>query len=237
MEKEKNKFTDMAAVLGVALIAAAFIIAHGFGSIAKPDRTVTVRGLAEREVEADLAVWPLTFSVGGNDLPQLQKTVVTDTEIVTAFLEKKGLSAQDYTVKAPAITDNSVNPYMDQDRARFTYIAKVVVLVRSAKVAEVKQAQSDSLDLMGSGIAVAQDYDSSIQFEFTGLNSIKPEMIAEATGNARVAAEQFAHDSGSKVGKIKTAAQGLFSIENAAAGLEEKKNVRVVTTVEYLLKD
>lgn len=237
MENKSKSFADVAFVLAIGIIVSSLIIAKGFGTIAKPDRTVSVRGLAEREVDADLAIWPLTFSLGGNDLPGLQKAIVSDTGIVKEFLEKRGLSAEDYTVKAPSITDTSVNPYMDKDSARFTYIAKVVVLVRSSKVAEVKKAQTDSLDLMGFGIAVQQDYDSSIQFEFTGLNDIKPEMIAEATKNARVAAEQFASDSGSKVGKIKTATQGLFSIDNAAAGLEEKKSVRVVTTVEYLLKD
>ena len=143
----------------------------------------------------------------------------------------------DYTVNAPAITDTSVNPYMDNDKARFTYIAKQVILVRSSNVSAVKKAQSESLDLIGQGIAVTQDYDSKVLYDFTGLNAIKPDMIAEATKNARLAAEQFARDSGSKVGKIKTATQGLFSIENAATGLEEKKTVRVVTTVVYLLND
>ena len=125
---------------------------------------------------------------------------------------------------------------MDKDKILYTYLAQTVVLVRSSKVAEVKKAQDDSLDLMSSGIAVSKDYNSKISFEFTKLNEIKPQMIAEATKNARTAAEQFAHDSGSKVGKIKTATQGFFSIENAAEDLQEKKTIRVVTTVEYLLK-
>ena len=92
------------------------------------------------------------------------------------------------------------------------------------------------LSLVSSGIAVLQEYDGKVNYEFTKLNQIKPQMIAEATENARTAAEQFARDSNSKVGKIKKATQGLFTIEDAAPGLEEKKNVRVVTTVEYLLK-
>ncbi len=125
---------------------------------------------------------------------------------------------------------------MDRDKILYTYLAQTVVLVRSSKVAEVKKAQDDSLDLMSSRIAVSKDYNSKISFEFTKLNNIKPQMIAEATKNARTAAEQFAHDSGSKVGKIKTATQGFFSIENAAEDLQEKKTIRVVTTVEYLLK-
>ena len=224
-------------MITAAIIISSLIIAGGFGRIAKPDRVVSVRGLAEREVDADMAVWPLTFSIGGNNLLQLQKEIMDDTKIVTAYLEKRGLTQNDYTVQAPAITDTSVNPYMSENKARFTYIAKQVILVRSKNVTAVKKAQADSLDLMGSSIAVSQDYDSKVQYEFTGLNNIKPEMIAEATKNAREAAEQFARDSGSKVGKIKSASQGLFTIDDAAVGLEEKKAVRVVTTVEYLLKD
>ena len=100
----------------------------------------------------------------------------------------------------------------------------------------MKSAYADSLELVSAGIAVNQDYDSKVSYEFTKLNDIKPEMIAEATKNARTAAEQFAHDSNSKVGKIKKATQGLFTIEDAAVGLEDKKSVRVVNTVEYLLK-
>ncbi|HAH62838.1 MAG TPA: SIMPL domain-containing protein [Treponema sp.] len=240
MEKidEKGKAAVWRGILtAAALIISSIIIAAGFGRIAKPDRVVNVRGLAEREVDADMAVWPLTFSVGGNNLLELQKDIVGRTKTVTVYLEKHGLTADDYTVQAPAITDTSVNPYMNDNKARYTYIAKQVVLVRSKNVKAVKSAQADSLDLMGSSIAVSQDYDGKVQYEFTGLNGIKPAMIAEATKNARAAAEQFAHDSGSKVGKIKSASQGLFTIDDAATGLEEKKTVRVVTTVEYLLKD
>lgn len=224
-------------IIAAGFVIAASVVAAGFGKIGKPDRTVSVRGLAEREVNADMAVWPLTFSLGGNDLSVLQKNIVADVKIMTAYLDRHGLTKDDYTVQAPAITDTSVNPYMENGKSKYTYIAKVVILVRSSNVASVKNAQADSLDLMGSGIAVLQDYDSKIQFEFTGLNAIKPEMIADATKNARAAAEQFARDSGSSVGKIKTASQGLFTIEDAAVGLEEKKSVRVVTTVEYILKD
>lgn len=220
----------------VSVIVSSVIISAGLSGVARPDRTVSVRGLAEREVDADLVVWPLTFTLGSNSLQELQKSILEKTETVQQYLSEYGLSEQDYTVQAPSITDNSVNPYMDKERIRYTYLAKTVLLVRSPKISQVKKAHADSLKLMSHGIAVAQDYDSSISFEFTGLNSIKPEMIAEATKNARTAAEQFALDSGSKVGKIKRASQGLFSIENAAAGLAEKKNIRVVTTVEYLLK-
>lgn len=222
--------------VSVSVIASAVILSVGLSNIARADKTVSVRGLAEREVDADLAVWPLTFSLGSNDLSELQKDILAKTKIVKNYLAEYELSGDDFKVQSPSITDNSMNPYMDKNQVRYTYIAETVVLVRSSKVEQVKKAQSDSLKLMSDGIAVSKDYKSKISFEFTKLNDIKPQMIAEATKNARTAAEQFARDSGSKVGKIKRASQGLFSIEDAAADLSERKIIRVVTTVEYLLK-
>ena len=222
--------------VSVSVIASAVILSVGLSNIARADKTVSVRGLAEREVDADLAVWPLTFSLGSNDLTELQKDILAKTEIVKSYLAEYELSSEDFTVQSPSITDNSMNPYMDKNQVRYTYIAETVVLVRSSKVEQVKKAQGDSLKLMSDGIAVSKDYKSKISFEFTKLNDIKPQMIAEATKNARTAAEQFARDSGSKVGKIKRASQGLFSIEDAAADLSKRKTIRVVTTVEYLLK-
>ena len=119
----------------------------------------------------------------------------------------------------------------------YNYIGKQTILIRSENVQAVKQAAEDTLELLGKGVSLDSNYDNKVQYYFDSLNKIKPEMIADATENARKAAEQFAHDSGSKVGKIKTATQGLFSIEDAAPGLEYKKNVRVVTTVVYNLID
>ncbi len=222
--------------LCVAIVLAAVVMASGMTKIVKQDRSVTVRGLAEREVDADLAIWPITFTVGSNDLLRIQSETVKKTEIITKFLENHGLTAEDYTVQAPIITDNTVNPYLDHDKMVYNYLSQETVLVRTSKVAIVKEAQADSLKLTSEGVAIQQDYGSQVVYEFTGLNGIKPEMIAEATENARLAAEQFARDSKSKVGKIKKATQGLFSINDAAVGLEEKKNIRVVTTVEYSLK-
>ncbi len=222
-------------IISVVILLAALIVAGGMSQIARQQRTVTVRGLAERDVPADMAIYPLTFSVGSNDLSQLQADILAKIEIVKAYLQEKGLSEADYTIKSADITDNSVNPWLTE-KGRYTYLAKQVILVRSSNVEAVMAAQASSLDLAGKGIAVSQDYDSMISFEFTKLNDIKPEMIAEATQNAREVAEQFARDSRSKVGKISQATQGYFTIENAAQGLEQVKHVRVVTSIVYLLK-
>ena len=139
-------------------------------------------------------------------------------------------------MQAPSITDTSLYS-LSNEKAKYHYIAKQTILVRSNNVKAVKEAQEHSLELMGSEIVVSQEYDNKVQYEYTALNTIKPDMIGEATKNARAAAEQFANDSGSTVGKIKSATQGWFSIDDAAVGLEERKKVRVVTTVEYILTD
>ena len=222
--------------IGISIVMAAVILAVGLANIITPERSVSVRGLAEREVDADLAVWNMSFSMGENSLESMQKSILEKTEVIKKYLIKHGLEESDFTVKPAAITDNSLNAYMDQTKITYKFVAQQTILVRSGKIEAVKSAYADSLELVSAGIAVSQDYDSKVSYEFTKLNDIKPEMIAEATKNARTAAEQFAHDSNSKVGKIKKATQGLFTIEDAAVGLEDKKSVRVVNSVEYLLK-
>lgn len=224
-------------IISFALIVSAATIACGMSKIAKNSRTVSVRGLAEREVPADMATWRVSFSVSGNDLAALQREVISKTKIVLDFLGEYDLDEGDYSVLSPEITDTTTNIYLDQSRRQFNYVAKQTVLVRTEKVSSAKAASIDTIDLMGKGVALSSDYDNRVRYEFNGLNEIKPEMIADATKNALLAAEQFAHDSGSKVGKIMSANQGLFSIEDAAVGLEDIKNVRVVTTVVYSLKD
>ena len=231
------KNTAPIVIISVSLILCSIILAGGMNKIIKQPRTVSVRGLCEREVPADMAVWKLSFSLGGNDLPSLQKQIISQTDIATDFLKSHGLTPDDYSVQSPSITNTSVELYIDSSKRPFIYIAKQSILVRSDKVAQIKAAAADTLELMGKGISVSSDYDSNVNYEFNGLNQIKPEMIALATQNAREAAEQFARDSHSKVGKINSASQGLFSIENAAPGLEDIKRVRVVTTVVYSLTD
>lgn len=224
-------------VICAAVLISSVVLALGMGNIMKSERTVTVRGLAEREVDADMAVWKLSFSVGSNNLKQLQEAIINDTETIKAFLEFHDLTSADYTVKSPEITDATVSMYSNPENRSFDYVAKQTILIRSSNVTAVKNAAQDTISLIGKGVSVSSDWDAKVEYYFNGLNEIKPEMIAEATKNARFAAEQFAHDSNSKVGKIKNATQGLFSIEDAAPGLEYRKNVRVVTTVVYELAD
>lgn len=218
-------------------IICSLILALGMGNIMHSQRTVSVRGLAEKEVDADLAVWKLSFSTGSNSMKELQNQIIHETKLAEAFLKSHNLNASDYTVLSPEITDATVNMYSDPARRNYDYVGKQTILIRSSNVQAVKAAAQDTIELLGQGVSVSSDWDGKVQYYFNGLNVIKPEMIAEATENARKAAEQFARDSKSKVGKIQNASQGLFSIEDAAPGLEYKKNVRVVTTVVYSLID
>lgn len=230
--QNKNNFY----FLGICLVMASIVISLGFSSINPKEASVSVRGLAQREVNADLAVWQLSFGLGDNNLENLQKSIKEKSEIVSLYLKDKGLNERDFSVLSPSITNNLLDPYINQEKMQYIYIAKLNFLIRTDKISAVKKANEGLLELVDKGIAIKQDYENKINYEFTKLNDIKPEMIALATKNARKAAEQFAKDSNSNLGKIKHATQGLFSIENAATGLEERKIVRVVTQIQYLLK-
>ena len=153
-------------ILSLALVLCSAIIALGLGNVTRQARSVTVRGLAEKEVPADMAVWRLTFSVGGNELRTLQKDIISQTDSVTAFLKEHGLDENDFSVRAPEITDTSMELYIDSSRRDYVYIAKQTILVRSSKVASVKKAADDTLELLGKGISVRSDYDSKVNYEY-----------------------------------------------------------------------
>ncbi len=233
---KQNQFFILGVIIGIAIVIAAALVSYGLFNVTAADRTVVVRGLSEHEYDADFAVWPIKFSVSGDDLAVVQNELTEKIATVSQYLDRFGFSDDEITIKEPSVTDALSNYYSASD-APFRYIAEITVFVRSSDVASVKEALSFSLDLIGQGVAIRSEYDSQVQYLFTKLNDIKPQMIAEATENAREAAEQFAIDSGSEVGKIMSASQGLFSIEDASPGLPEKKTVRVVTSVEYFLKD
>ena len=146
--------------IGISIVMAAVILAVGLANIITPERSVSVRGLAEREVDADLAVWNMSFSMGENSLESMQKSILEKTEVIKKYLIKHGLEESDFTVKPAAITDNSLNSYMDQTKITYKFVAQQTILVRSGKIEAVKSAYADSLELVSAGIAVSQDYDS-----------------------------------------------------------------------------
>jgi hypothetical protein len=239
MSKQETYRVGAAAVLAAGLILSALVLGNSLIKFKKLDRSVVVKGLAEREVDADLAVWPITFNEASNNLSELQASLDRKKKIILDFLTNEGFTPDDIAVGLISINDQMANIYGGSNRVvEFRYIGRAQMTVRTRETSRMTQAISHLTDLVGKGVVLNQDqYQSQVQYLFTDLNSIKPSMIEEATRNAREAAEKFATDSKSKVGKIKRATQGLFSIENRDMNTPYKKIVRVVTTVEYYLVD
>jgi hypothetical protein len=225
--------------VGLGICIAGLSVSNAVYKLRASQRFVTVKGLAEREVDADLVVWPLTFSVASNDLNDLQRQVDAKRQTVREFLTGAGFEEAEISQAAPRIRDTeSEIQYGQNVPPKFRYIAQATSTLRTSKVPVAKAAIEKAGELVGKGIVlVGEDYGKTTEFLFTGLNEIKPAMIEEATKNARTAAEQFAKDSGSKVGKIRSASQGLFTITDRDMNSPDRKNVRVVTTVEYYLND
>ena len=228
---------NLSKIIAPALISVAvvlgFTLKAGIDNIAYRDREVTVRGLAEREVKADLVTWPITYSLAGNDLMTIYQKVNTNNEIIVKFLTSNGIPREEISVNPPDTYDRASNRY-GSDSFNYNYAISCTVTVTTKQVDKVRELLGRQSDLLKEGIPFSNSY---INYQFTGLNSIKPEMIAEATKNARAAAQQFAADSESRVGKIKTASQGQFSIDDSDSSTPFIKKVRVVSTIVYYLED
>lgn len=241
MPADKNRYVTEAAILGLLLLAGmaglGYLIAQSVLDFKRLDRSVEVKGLSEREVPADIAIWPITFNEASNDLGHLYQTIQVKNNLVVSFLEQNGFAADEITISAPAVVDKQAREYGEAGAgAKFRYTATSTVTVYTGKVDAVRQAMIKLVDLGKQGIAIAgEGYNT--QFLYSKLNQIKPAMIEEATKNAREAASKFAKDSDSALGKIKRANQGQFTIENRDSSTAHIKKVRVVSTVEYYLSD
>lgn len=201
------------------------------------DRTVNVKGLCEREVMADKVIWPVVYRVMANDIQSVYDQTDRNNAEIVGFLKSGGIDASEITVSVPEISDKYATEYGSNDRA-YRYIAKNVVTVCTSDVEKVMELMSRQSELLKKGIVSGgNDWENQVEFKYEGLNGIKPEMIEEATKNAREAAEKFAKDSGSRLGKIRTANQGTFTIENRDSNTPYIKRVRVVTSVTYYLKN
>jgi uncharacterized protein len=228
----------LGALVGMGIASAGWFIAGAVREVREAQRFVTVKGLAEREVDADLAIWPVTFKDTGDDLAELQRRVDAKREVVAGFLVEAGFPREEVSFAVPRIQDRQTENTGQPGRPSGPrYLEQATVIVRSRNVAAVKVAMDRSGQLVGRGVMLAQDWENRPQFLFTGLNAIKPEMIEQATVSAREAAAKFAKDSGSRVGRIRTASQGLFTVSDRDPNSPERKVVRVVTTVEYFLGD
>ena len=226
-----------ATVIALGMVAGSAILANSLIEFRAMERVVQVKGLSEREVAADTVIWPIKFNDVDNNLTTLVANVERKNEQIQAFLKLQGFSQKEITVAVPQIVDRQAG-YYDPNANQMRYTASSTVTVYSSNVDLVHQAMAKLLELSKTGIAIAgQDYDSKPEFIFSGLNELKPDMIADATRNAREVATKFAADSDSKLGKIKTASQGQFSITDRDSNTPYIKKVRVVATVDYYLSD
>ena len=221
-------------VLAIGIIVGGYLLGNGLVRARHADRAVTVKGLAERDVLADLATWDLSYSEQGGDLADVQARITRDTQAVRAYFQRLGFPAD---VLQPA--GAGVNQFYDNGNPRITINQRLQL--RTTDIPRARRAVAEQFDLVKAGVQLQEG--SKMNYSFTKLNDIKPAMVAAATKNARDAAEQFAKDSNTGVGGIKSATQGYFSIEardgeGGGYGVADTpfKKVRVVTTVEFYLK-
>lgn len=225
-----------AIIMAVGIIMLGVMIKNGINDFKDKERVVTVKGLAEMEVPADKVVWPLMYKDIGNDPAVLYANLAQKNHAIVKFLESNGITEEEISIAPPEVIDMQAERYGDRN-VPYRYNATSVITVTSKNVDKVRKLMSGQAELLKQGIAITGgDYRYSVSYEFTGLNDIKPKMIEEATKNARAAAEKFAKDSESSLGKIRNASQGQFSISDRDANTPYIKSVRVVTTVNYYLK-
>jgi hypothetical protein len=234
-----NPFSIVAALLlAIGVAVAGWFTFEGLTGIKTGDRYVTVKGLAERYVDADLVVWPINHAVAGNELADLQAALDANSQTVRRFLAEAGFEDAEIALGPPRLTDQEQFAYGD-NAPRNRYRAEATVTLRTTRVDAAIEAMQRAGDLVRDGVLLTFNYgpEGMAGFEFTGLNAIKPALIAEATANARESAQQFAADSGARVGGIRMANQGQIDITDRDQSSPQVKKVRVVTTVEYFLVD
>jgi hypothetical protein len=221
------------ALIAVGIVFLGLFIKSGIDNFANKDRKVTVKGLSERAAPADKVTWSIGTKVTGNDLPLLYENINVQTKKIKQFLLKYGLPEKEITVNPPSINDLEAREWGDNQKA-FRYIVNTTITVATNKVAEVNKAISNQAELLKQGVALGENYP---QYEYASFQQMKPEMMAEAIKNAQKTGAQFAEASNCDLGKIVTADQGQFSIENRDDNTPYIKKLRVVTTVTYSLTD
>jgi len=229
-------------VLGVfiflGLTSLGYLLGNSAIKFKEYERTVTVKGLSEKEFGADIVIWPIQFTAAGNNLEELYEAIDGNTTKISEFLAGKGVEKKEISFTTPSITDKSAQQYGNQAKAEFRYTAIQTVTVYSSDIDSVRKVMGELSELGKQGIVfTGGNYQSQTEYLFARLNEIKPEMIEEATRKAREVAEKFASDSKSTLGKIRKATQGQFSITARDKNNPHIKKVRVVSTVEYYLSD
>jgi uncharacterized protein len=238
-------------LLSFGLVVGGWVLGAQIKATRLADRYVTVRGLAERSVKSDLAIWPLGYREAGDDLSLLYAKTEADKNTIMQFLNKQDIQPSEIELGVIRVVDTQANEFGGPNRAARRYIVQQEITVRTARVDQVAAASQKTIQLLQAGVVLNSNPGQGLTYKFTGLNAIKPDMITEATRNARAAADRFASDSNSRVGSIRQANQGVFSILAANSGGDTgepgtegfdaatslTKTVRVVTSVQYYLNN
>jgi len=229
----------VALILSIGMIIAGNLVGNMHLNALKYQRYVSVKGLAEREVDASLAIWPFRITIASNELNYLQKKLENDTRIIEKFLTEEGFDRTEFSSGVAEIQDLQTFSYGSPNQSNpFRYIAKKDFTIRTSDIPKLQAALGNISSLIGEGIVLeSKNQWQGVEYIFTELNEIKPGMIEEATKNARAAAQKFAQDAGSEVGKIKSASQGLFTISDRDINTGYIKKVRIVTTIDFYLED
>ena len=238
--EQKNRVKEAVIVavgLVVGLAALGCCLKSGFDNFTNRDRKVTVKGLAEKEVEADKVTWPIQTKEIGNDLPSLYSKISKTTTTIKAFLMKNGVKESEININAPTVIDLNAERYGENHRGyRYNITSTITVVSNNVKL--IRGIIARQGELLQDGIAIVDGgYEAPIRYEFVAFKEMKPTMMTEAIENAELTAQQFAENSHSQLNKIISADQGQFSIEDRDENTPYLKKVRVVTTVTYSLKD
>lgn len=238
---------------GLFLVGALFILALGIGYAGNQiqtgltefksyDRSVRMKGLATRDVEANIALWSISYTETGNDLQVLQEIMDRKGRILVGFFKKQGITDAEIEKKAVTVQDLLAQAYRQNNIGPNRYIITQTYLVRTENIEAIATAAQNVGDLIKQGVVLSQSSSSTPTYLFTKLNDVKPEMLAEATQSARSAAQEFSKQTGQKVGDIKRASQGVFQILPRDAtytvpeSQQRNKTVRVVSTIEFYLE-
>ena len=232
-----NKSIWCSAIVALSIVVLGLCIKGGIDNFANKDRKVAVKGLAEKEVDADKVTWPIVSKELGNDLPQLYTRLGQTQDRIRRFLMANGIKAEEISVNAPRVIDQNADQYSD-NRRDYRYNITSVITVTSHNVKLVRSIIARQGELLKEGVAIVDGgYENQVKYEYVSFTQMKPKMMEEAIANAEQTAQQFAKNSNSKLNKIVTADQGQFSIDDRDQSTPYIKKVRVVTTVVYSLKD
>lgn len=235
MEIKKTRIIE-ASILAIGFIVLGLCLKGGIDNFVNKDRKVTVKGLAEMEVEANHVTWPIVTKETGNDLPSLYNTIDTKTTRIVQFLKDNGVKEADISINPPVVVDKNATDY-NSERSADRYNITSVITVSSTEVEKVRGIIEKQGELLRDGIAIVDGgYENPVSYEYTSFAEIKPKMMDDAIESAKKTAVQFAEKGGMKLNKIETADQGVFSIEDRDENSPHIKQLRVVTTITYSLK-